>query len=83
MIGTRSQQIFNVRSTPLNFCGCPLGLYVLEFSAAILELHSNFWVAVICGLRSGLPDRIMRSDWSEQTKVRKFAAGSDQRKGGK
>jgi len=55
----------------------------LEFSAAILELHGNVWVDVICGLRSGLPDRIMRSDWSEETEVRKFAAGTDQRKGGK
>jgi len=82
MIGTRSQQIFNVRSTPPIFGGCPLYVF-LEFSAAILELHGNVWVGVIYGLRSELADRIMRSDWSEQTKVRKFAAGSDQRKGGK
>jgi len=28
----------------------------LEFSAAILELHGNVWVGVICGLRSELPE---------------------------
>ena len=65
------------------FADVPYTFFGVPFSAAILKLHGNVLVGVICGLRSGLPDRIMRSDWSEQTKVRKFAAGSDQRKGGK
>jgi len=66
MIGTRSQQIFNVRTTPPNFLRMSLRpIRFLEFSAVILELHGNVWVGVICGLRSGLQDRIMRSDWSE------------------
>jgi len=35
MIGTRSQQIFNVRSTPPNFCGCPLYVF------GVLRCHTR------------------------------------------
>ena len=35
MIGTRSQQIFNVRSTPPNFCGCPLTFF------GVLRCHTR------------------------------------------
>ena len=49
MIGTRSQQIFNVRTTPPNFLRMSLRpIRFLEFSAVILELHGNVWVCVIC-----------------------------------